>query len=328
MSSIVRHQFQRFSVYVKNHMIVSLLLLQIVAFSLLSPSFFNASNLLSLLTQNSSLLILAVGLSFIMLGGGIDLSLGYQVSLCSVLAGFLLARDISPMFSVIAVISVGLLCGALNALVIILLRIPPFAATLATQLIFKSLANIVSHGRAYTRLPDFSATLIGHDFMGIPLYVWIALSCLLVYGVLFSFTYFGTYIRAIGENEPAVKSLGIKVNGVKFIFYILGSFFFALQALILTFRNGVASPSTGEGLEIIVITAVFLGCDSSIRNDKSGILSPMFHLVIGVLNLVILEYGMLLAGWNLNIQNLLKGCLLIFAITFYYRDKLSVISGN
>jgi len=314
--------------YISSHIIVAILLVQVIVFSLLSPSFLNLSNLFTMLTQNSSLIIIAVGLSFIMLGGGIDLSLGFQVSLASVLLGFLMAHGVSSWLSILAAVLVGLMCGALNGIIIILLRIPPFAATLATQLIFKSLANVVSHGRAYTKIPDVSASFIGYPVFNIPLYFWIAIICLLVYGLLFAFTYFGAYIRAIGENEQAVRRIGIKVNWVKLIFYMLGSFFFSIQAVILTFRNGIASPSTGEGLEIIAITAVFLGCDSSIRNESSGVLSPMFHLVIGVLILVILEYGMLLVGWNQNIQNFVKGCLLIFAITFYYRGKVTGLFNN
>lgn len=294
----------------------------IVFFSIIAPSFSKSENLLFIFSHNSSLIIMAVGLSFIMVGGGIDLSLGYQISLCSVVAGYLLANGFGLFWASAGAILTGLICGTLNALIIIFLRIPPFAATLATQFVFRAFANIISSGRAYTQLPSIPKLFGILPDLGLSTSSWIALFCLLLYGLVFSLTTFGTYLKAMGENELATKRIGIQVNWVKFASYVIGSLFFAIQALVLTFGNGIASPSTGTGLEITAITVVFLGCNSLLRNENTNILGPIFHLIVGVMILAILENGMLHAGWSINIQYLIRGAVLIFAIAFYYRRKI------
>ena len=305
------------------YFILGLLLLLIIMFSLLSPSFLTFANLKSIFTQNSSVIIMAVGLTFIIASGGIDLSVGYQISLVSVTVGMLLASGASVWLATCAGIAVGILCGVVNSLIIIGLRIPPFAATLATQLIFKSVSNLISGGRAYTQLPDTFLWLTRYSFLGVPNYVFIAGACLLLYGFIASVTYFGCYIKAIGENEQAVRRIGINVNMVKLLCYMIGSFFFSIQALIITSKQGIASPSTGTGMEIIGIAAVFLGVDSSYRNKNSSVGGAMLHLLVGVLILAVLENGMLLSGWNQYVQYSINGLLLILAMTFYYREKLS-----
>lgn len=313
---------------VARHFILELLLFFIIMFSVLSPSFFNFPNLMSIIMQNSSVIIIAIGLTFIMLSGGIDLSLGYQISLVSVTIGMLLASGANIWVATLSGIVLGILCGVFNSLIIIGLRIPPFAATLATSLIFKAASNLISGGRAYTQLPDTFLWLTRNTFLGIPNYVYIAAVCLLLYGLIVSATYFGCYIKAVGENEQAVRRIGINVNLVKLSCYVIGSFFFSIQALIITFRQGIASPSTGAGMEIIGITAVFLGINSSYRNMNSGVGGAMLHLLVGVLILAVLENGLLLVGWNQHIQYFIRGLLLILAITFYYREKPVALNAN
>lgn len=321
MKTTLNRLFSNLKEILMRNFILELLFLFVILFSILSPSFFTITNLASIVTQNSSVIIMAAGLTFIIVSGGIDLSLGYQISLVSVTVGMLLALGVNIWVAIISGILVGVLCGVFNALIIIGLRIPPFAATLATSLIFKSISNLISGGRAYTQLPDALSWLTKNSLWGIPNYAYIAVFCLLLYGLIVSLTYFGCYIKAVGENEQAVRRIGINVNLVKLFCYVIGSFFFSIQALIITFRQGIASPSTGAGMEIIGITAVFLGVDSSYRNKNTSVWGAMFHLLIGVLILAVLENGLLLTGWNQHIQDLIRGLLLIFAITFYYREK-------
>ena len=306
---------------VKN-VVIELLLFIVIIFSSLSPSFLTASNIISLLVENSSVIIMAVGLTFIIVSGGIDLSIGYQISLVSVTVGMLLAGGASILIATIAGITVGLLCGLINSMIIIGLKIPPFAATLATQIIFRSLTNLISGGRAYTQLPNSFLWMTQYTFLKVPNYVYIAIACLLLYGFIVAFTYLGSYISAIGENERAVRRIGINVNLVKTVCYVLGSFFFSIQALIITSKQGLASPSTGTGMEIIGITAVFLGVDSAYRNKSNSFIGVMFHLLVGVLIIAVMENGMLIMGWNLYIQYAINGVLLILAIALYYRKNL------
>jgi ribose/xylose/arabinose/galactoside ABC-type transport system permease subunit len=312
---------QPFFKFLNQYVVALFLGFLIIGFSIISSSFLNTENLLFLVTHNSPLIIMAVGLSFIMVGGGIDLSLGYQISLCSVVMGYLLANDTHPLAAMAFALLTGVACGALNAAVIVSLKIPPFAATLATQFIFRAVANTISSGRAYTRLPQIEKWNVLKPFLGITIHTWIAIICLIFYGLVFSLTPFGTYVKALGENESAVKRIGIRVNKVKVVSYITGSFFFAIQAIILTSLNGIASPTTGVGLEIVAITVVFLGCNSLLRNESTNVIGPMFHLVLGVMILAVLENGMLLAGWSINTQLLVRGFVLILAITLYYRRK-------
>ncbi len=322
MKLFINKLFSRVKERFAQYFILGLLFFLIIIFSFLSPSFLTVSNLTSIFTQNSSVIIMAVGLTFIMVSGGIDLSVGYQISLVSVTVGMLFASGASFWLAACAGIAVGILCGIFNSLIIIGLKIPPFAATLATQLIFKSVSNLISGGRAYTQLPKSFLWLTRYTFLGVPNYVYIAAACLLLYGLIVSLTYFGCYLKAIGENEQAVRRVGINVNLVKFLCYVIGSFFFSIQALIITSKQGIASPSTGSGMEIVGIAAVFLGVDSSYRNKNSSVGGAMFHLLVGVLILAVLENGMLLTGWNQYIQYSINGILLLLAITFYYREKL------
>lgn len=304
-----------------NNMILVLFLFLIVLFSSLSPSFFTLSNIISLFNQNTSTIIMAVGLTFIILSGGIDLSIGYQLSLVSVVIGWLMTAGASMMVASTAGILVGILCGAFNAVIIIYLKIPPFAATIGSQIIFRAISYLLSGGRAYTKIQSETPWLLKSTFLNIPNYVLVAVVCLIVYGILSSFTYFGTYVKAVGENEQGVKNIGINVNGVKLLCYVLGSFFFSIQALLITYKQGVASPSTGNGFEIAGIIAVFLGIDSSYSNKSNNFFSAIFHLLTGVMILSVLENGMLLNGWNQYIQLLISGLLFIFAVTFYNYRK-------
>jgi ribose/xylose/arabinose/galactoside ABC-type transport system permease subunit len=304
---------------VNHYMMLFVLVILLVVFSQIAPAFFSGINFRNIVVQNSHVLVLTVGLSFIMMSGAIDLSVGYQVSVISVVTAILLQNGVYPLLAVFTGVLIGIGCGLVNAAFTIGLNIVPFVVTLATQTMFQGISYLISSGKTYT-VPVMFRVISRGTFLMIPLDVWIAIISVLIAGFIFTFTYFGRYVKALGGNEEATRLAGINIKLIRMLTYTICGFFAAIAACIVMSKQGITSSTTGVGLEFTGMTAAMLGGISFNRGE-----GKMWGLVAGVFVLAVIENGMQLAGWNQYIQYIVKGAIMIAAIGFNNYQQMAQV---
>ena len=294
--------------------IIPLVLIMLLAlFSVVSPYFFTVQNLTNILVQNAYVIIAAVGLSFVMISGGIDLSIGYQMSVVGVVCAVFMkwfGMPVAP--SILIAVAVGILMGLTNGIASIVLKVHSLIVTLGTLTIYQGLSYIISNQSAIINLPaSFKFIGQGYVFGWLPVSVLLMLACVLTATFILNITAFGRMIYAIGGNEEAARLSGIPVHRVKVATYALSSLFVAIGAIVLFARSGSAASSTGPGTEFTAITAAVLG-GISFKGGEGR----MLGLVTGVLILGVLSNGMQLVGLNTYAQYIVKGLVLLAAVGF------------
>lgn len=305
----IQGMFELFRKYAIFFVLIGLILL----FSLLSPYFFTWSNFTNIFVQQSYVIIAAIGLSFVMISGGMDLSIGFQMSLIGVTTAALTKWYHVPFgWALVAGLILGICLGLFNGFAGIILKVHPLIVTLGTMTVFQGLSYIVSRQSVILNLPPaFKFLGQGYVFGWIPFSVILMIICVAIASFILNFTYFGRYIYALGGNEEATRLAGIDIIKVKlFVFGICG-FFVALAALVLFGRAGSASSTTGPGTEFSAITAAFLG-GISFKGGEG----KMWGLVTGVFILGVLSNGMQLIGMGTYSQYIVRGFVLLAAVGF------------
>lgn len=291
-----------------------------------APNFLRLANTQNILLQISVNLCLSIGMTLIILTGGIDLSVGAILGLAGAIAAGLLKNGLALKFlgvhlqftvfgAIVAGILVGLVLGCFNGIAITRFKLPPFVATLGMLSIARGLTMLWTNGFPVTALgPTF-------DFMGagfwlrVPTAIWISAALVAVFYLVSVHTTLGRYIYAVGGSERAAAFAGLNVNAVKIWVYTLGGGLAAVGGLILTARLDAADPKAGLGYELDSIAAVVIG-GTSLSGGRGSILGTVLGcLIIGVLNngLVLLEVS---PFW----QQVIKGFVILAAVAV---DKLS-----
>ncbi|MDF2443119.1 MAG: rhamnose transport system permease protein [Subtercola sp.] len=294
-----------------------LLLLIVVAFivmSLISPYFLNTGNLLTLLQYSAVIGILALGQTLVILGGGggIDLSIGSALSLCSVTFGLLSAdAGVSPWIAALITLVVGLVLGLINGLFIVLLKLPPLIVTLATMLLYASAALVLSNGVDVNGFDRDGFSTIGQTSVaGIPFQVIIVLIPLfIIAAVVMRRSVFGRQVYAIGSNAEAAALAGMNVRRIRVTLYMIASTLAAVGAVVTASWLLNARPTAGSGLELQAITIAVLG--GTAITGGIGKLSGTF---LALLLVAILNSGMQLAGIGSTYQIGLLGLVLIVSM--------------
>ncbi|AHA30582.1 ribose ABC transporter permease [Exiguobacterium sp. MH3] len=283
----------------------------VLVVSIMEPDFLTLNNLFNILRQVSINALIAFGMTFVILTGGIDLSVGSILALSSAFVAGLMTDGTSALIAVLAGLIVGAVMGALNGMVISLGKVAPFIATLATMTIFRGLTLVYTDGKPITGLSQGGwFELFGRG------YFWIfpvpVLTMLIAFAVLYFIlkkTTFGRYTYAIGGNEEAAKLMGIQVNKVKIMIYSLSGLMAALAGIILTSRLNSAQPTAGTSYELDAIAAVVLG-GTSLSGGRGWIVGTLIGaLIIGTLN-----NGLNLLGVSSFFQLVVKGLVILFAV--------------
>ena len=285
----------------------------IVLFTILSPYFLTWSNLTNIFVQQSYVIIAAVGLSFVMISGGMDLSIGFQMSLVGVTTAALAKWYNFPLPAALASgLILGIILGLFNGFASIKLKVHPLIVTLGTMTVFQGLSYIVSKQSVILNLPPaFKFLGQGYIFGVIPFSVILMIITVVIASFILNYTYIGRHIYALGGNEEAARLAGINVNLVKLIVFAICGFFVGLAALVLFGRAGSASSTTGPGTEFTAITAAFLG-GISFKGGEGKI----WGLVTGVFILGVLSNGMQLVGMGTYSQYIVRGFVLLAAVGF------------
>jgi len=292
----------------------------IILFSILSPYFLTVQNLTNVFVQQSYVIIAAVGLSFVMISGGMDLSIGYQMSLTGVsTAVFMKWMNIPVPTAIVLGLLLGILLGLFNGIAAITLKVHPLIVTLGTMTVFQGLSYIVSKQSVIMNLdPSFKYIGQGYLFGFLPVSVVLMILVVSFASFILRKTFVGRYVYALGGNEEASHLAGINVVRTKLLVFGLCGFFVALSSMVLFARSGSAASTTGPGTEFTCMTAAVLGGISFKGGEGT-----MWGLVTGVLILGILSNGMQLVGMGTYAQYIVKGFVLLAAVGFDTFQKSS-----
>jgi ribose transport system permease protein len=296
------------------------LALMVIALSLASHNFLTVDNTLNVLRQISINLCLSLGMTLVILSGGIDLSVGSVLALTGAVAAGLLKNGLAlPRWNlliqftvpgaIVAGIVTGLVLGWFNGLAVTRFKLPPFVATLGMLSIARGLTMLWTGGFPVTGLGDnFGYLGTGHA-LGIPLPVWISAALVTVFIVVTRRTRFGRHLYAVGGNERAATLSGLAVPRIKLMVYTLGGGLAAVAGLLVTARLDSATPNAGLGYELDSIAAVVIG-GTSLSGGRGSILGTVLGcLIIGVLN-----NGLFLLDVSPFWQQVIKGLVILAAV--------------
>ncbi|ANB58754.1 branched-chain amino acid transport system / permease component family protein [Anoxybacillus sp. B7M1] len=290
-----------------------------IVLSLLSDHFLTVDNWLNIFRQVSINALIAFGMTFVILTGGIDLSVGSVLALSSALAAGLMVDGVNGTVAIAVGIAAGLVMGALNGIIITKGRVAPFIATLATMTVFRGATLVYTEGRPITGFSDqLSFQMLGRGyFLGIPVPI---ILMLVIYAALYFVlkkTTFGRHTYAVGGNEEATRISGIRVDRLKIWIYSLTGGLSALAGLILTSRLNSAQPTAGTSYELDAIAAVVLGGTS-----LSGGRGWIFGTLIGALIIGVLNNGLNLLNVSSFYQQLIKGAVILLAVILDRRKEV------
>ena len=288
--------------------------------SILNPDFIAPMNILNLLRQVSINALIAFGMTFVIISGGIDLSVGAILALSGALMAGMIVSGLNPILAIIAACLIGAILGAINGVLVGRAKMAPFIATLATMTVFRGLTLVYTNGNPITGLSDsFLFQVFGRGYLlGLPVP---AITVIITFAVLWCIlnkTPFGRMTYAIGGNEKASIISGIKVGRIKILIYALNGLLAALAGTILASRLDSAQPTAGTSYELDAIAAVVLG-GTSLSGGKGRIAGTLIGaLIIGTLN-----NGLNLLGVSSFYQLVVKGAVILLAV-FIDRNKSSV----
>ena len=298
----------------------------IIFFSIFAPNFLSTANMILMSKHATQNAFLAIGMTFVIITGGIDLSVGSIVGLCGMIAGGLIMYGVAlPLgytvyFNIvevaIIVMAVGILIGAVNGLLITRLNVAPFIATLGTLYVARGMALLYSDGQTLPNLTGredlgnqgFSYLGSG-SILGLPVSVWILIVVALGAAYFARFVPLGRHIFAVGGNERASRMSGIRVNRVKMFVYMFSGFCAAIVGLIISSELMASHPATGTNLELNAIAAAVLGGTS-----MSGGRGTIGGTIIGAFVIGILSDGLVMMGVSSFWQMVIKGLVIIVAV--------------
>ena len=285
------------------------LIVLFVGLAIASPHFLTVTNLSSVARQTAVINILALGMTIIIISGGIDLSVGSILGLSGLVGTMAMERGL-PIWAGIAIgIFAGLLCGFLNGFLITRLKIAPFIVTLGTLGIFRGLALIISNGLPVHRIPPGFSFLGEGNFLGVPFVLWLVLICAVAVHVLLERTRVGRYAFAIGSSTPAAIYAGIPVNFHTTAVYAVGGLLTGLAGMIEASRLMTGQPTAGQGYELQAIAAVVIG-GGSLRGGEGTVVGTL----VGAFIMGLLSNGSDLLGISNYVQQVVIGAVIILAV--------------
>jgi len=313
-----RLQWQRIAEYV----IVIAIVLESIVFAVIAPQFFSVPNLINVALSIAITGILAVGMTAVILTGGIDLSVGSAAALAGVVAA-IIASSGGGLGTVVlgglAALGIGLAVGLFNGIMVAQFRVPPFVTTLAMLTICRGLAFIITGGRAIGDLPSSFEFLGKRRLAGVPVPVILMLAIFVIGWFVLKRMAFGRYVYAVGGNREAAYLAGVNTKGVTLLVYVLNGLLVGLAGLVLASRLGAGVPNAGLQYELDVIAAVVVG-GTSLNGGRGSVIGTFWGAVfIGILN-----NGLNLAGIDPYMQKIALGVVILLAVL---ADQLNKSQG-
>ncbi|WP_319475280.1 ABC transporter permease [Marispirochaeta aestuarii] len=300
---------------------VSVLVISLIVI-LVNPKFLTPLNLQNLSENISYVMIIGIGMTGVMISGGLDLSIGSVMAFASCISALMMSSaGIPPFFAVIIGLAASSLFGLINGLLIVQVGIPSFIVTLGSMQIARGIVQAITKGRPIYPLPESFSFLGTGLIAGIPCSVIIMIVLALIFNFLYKNTPYGRGIYAIGGNFEAARLAGLSVRKISMSVYIITSLLAGLSGIIMTSKMSSAQVSLGTGWEFKVITAVIIGGTSMM-----GGIGTILGTLLGAILMGVIQNGMILLRISIYWQNIVIGLIIIFAVTLdvVRRKKMGV----
>lgn len=280
--------------------------------------FLSARNFRTMTTQNCVVAVAALGMTVIIISGGIDLSVGTAIALSATVLASCLIRDVNPLVAIAAGIAAGFACGLANGVLISALRMPPFIVSLGTMTIYLGIGKWLSGNTTVrpslkTQIPPWLVDLLGNRadalWAGFPPGVWLAALCSVLLAAVLRYTVFGRYVFALGSNEQTARLCGVPVSLTKIAVYALGGLFVGLAGVYQFSRLSSGNPTSGSGLELQVIAAVVIG-GGSLSGGRGTVLGTLAGAAI----MAVINSGCTQLGMSNAFQDMMLGVVIIGAV--------------
>ncbi|MBE2240727.1 MAG: ABC transporter permease [Caldilineaceae bacterium] len=318
--------WERINAFLNKYGIVLILLAMLIAFSLLSEGFFTTRNIFNIIRQISFMGLIAIGVTMVIITGGIDLGSGSVLALCAVIATSLAQLPNSatlkyeglnlPIIApIIAALAVGALTGVINGSLISKFKIPPFIATLGMMTVARGFALIYSNKPLSQLTPEYN--FIGQGaILGVPFPVIILIVVAVATHIMLNNTPFGRYIYALGGNEQAARISGVNIDRVKIGVYTLAGLLSGLAGLVVSSRVGSGQPGQGVGIELDAIAAAVIGGTS-----LAGGIGTIWGTIVGALIIGVLDNGLILLNVDQYWITIVKGAIIVVAVIIDQRKN-------
>jgi len=285
------------------------LIVLFVGLSVGSPHFLTVNNLSSVVRQTAVFNIMALGMTMIIICGGIDLSVGSMLAMAGLLGTMAMSKGVAIPVGVFIGLLAGMACGFLNGFLTTRLKINPFIVTLGTLGILRGVALIVSNGLPVHDIPKSFSFLGEGVLLGVPFVLWILLVCAVIVHVILEHTKLGRYAFAIGSNPEAALYAGINVNFITTVIYTIGGMLTGLAGMIEASRLMTGQPTAGQGYELQAIAAVVIG-GGSLRGGEGSVVGTL----VGAFIMGLLANGSDLLGISPYVQQAIIGAVIILAV--------------
>jgi ribose transport system permease protein len=309
----VKNDFK--NIVLKYKSLIGLLILCMVI-SIIAPRFLTFGNLKNVFTQVSVNAVIAIGMSFVILTGGIDLSVGSILAVSGAAAASIMSSSGNVFLAIIVALAIGTVIGLINGVLVSKGRIQAFIVTLATMTIFRGVTYVFTNGTPISGLGQNFSSIGNKMVLGLPIPVVLMV---IVFGIalyILSQTRYGRYVYALGGNEDSARLSGINTDKIKTLVYVISGAAAALSGIIVTSRIGSASPNAGVGFELDAIAAVVVGGTSLSGGEGSVVGTIIGALIIGVLN-----NGLNLINVSPFYQAIVKGLVILLAVMVKKKNK-------
>ena len=278
-------------------------------FGMMNSKMFTEDVMLNILTQTVIVGTAAIGMTLIIIAGGIDLSVGSIIALCGVVAATLVTWHLSAPVIFIATIAFGALCGLINGGLTVGLRLLPFIITLGTMQVFRGAGKVATNGSPVNLPFDVTAYKPWMGGAGIPLGVWLMVVLVVLFGLLLRYTRFGRHIFAVGSNENTATLCGVNVGKVKLLVYTISGALAGLAGMMIMSKSSQGDPTTAMGMELDIIAAVVIG-GASLSGGEGTVLGA----VIGALLMTTIRTGCVLNGIPTPWTEVISGASIVIAV--------------
>ena len=285
------------------------LVVLVVALSIASPMFLSTSNLMSILRQAAVYVIMGLGMSFVMMTGGVDLSQGSLLALIGVISAYIVQNVGSIPLAILASVVVGAVIGSINGTIVSCLSIPPFIATLASMYLCRGLTLVITQASPIVLTNDAFKWIGTGSLLGLPVPVYIFLIAAAVGQFILSYTATGRFILAVGSNQEAARLSGIKTRWNKCKAYILSGIMVSIAGIVYVSRLGAAQATAGQSYEMEAIAAAVLGGTSVMGGEGT-----VFGTVLGAIVVAIVRNAMVLLEISTYYQQVVTGAVILIAV--------------
>ena len=283
-------------------------------FTVMNPNFMRVSNIITILQQMVLNGVLAAGIMFAIITGGIDLSIGCTFAITGIVTASMAVKGINPWLAILAGLAVGAVLGAFNGFLVTGLKLQPFIATLGTMSLYRGIAYVITGGMPVTGVPSVYRNIFnGRMFGNVRWYILVMIIIFIIIHIMLSRTRTGDYLYAVGDNEEAAKLSGVNVVKVKYVAYIVCGICSAAAGLIMLASLGSAESTAGLGYETNAIAAAAIG-----GTRMAGGRGTAFGTFVGALMLAVLRVGMVVINVDSFWQYVVTGIIIIVASYFEF----------